>query len=80
MTDKSRAGELSDSDLISMANGISKTLSFYNSMNILNFNAVIIFGPLRRHLPEYSVNVRLVARTGISNLSFTDSWALPYLL
>lgn len=77
---KSKPDELSDDSLISMANGISKTLSFYNSMKILSFNAVVIFGPLKHHLPEYSVNVRIVARAGISSLSFTDSWALPYLL
>ncbi len=65
---------------MSIADGISRILNFYNSLNILSFNAVIIFGPLRGYLPEYSINIMLVARTGISNLSFTESWALPYLL
>lgn len=77
---KSRPNELSDEDLISIADGISKILNFYHSMNVLSYNAAIIFGPLRCHLPEYSINIRIIARMGISNLNFTDSWTLPYLL
>ncbi len=77
---KSTVSELSDDDLISISDGLSRILSFYHSMGVLSFNAAILFGPLKTKLHEYSINIRVTARMGVSHLSFTDAWALPYML
>jgi hypothetical protein len=32
------------------------------------------------HLDYFDVNLRIISRPGVQALSFTDAWALPYLL
>jgi len=72
--------ELDDKHILAIADGMSKILLFYENMGVSSFNAAIIPGPLRSKLDYYHINIRVIARPGISRLSFTDSWCLPYLL
>ena len=37
-------------------------------------------GPMNKHPDYFDVNLRVMSRPGIQALSFTDAWALPYLL
>jgi hypothetical protein len=32
------------------------------------------------HLDYFDINLRVMARPGLQNISFTDAWALPYFL
>ena len=46
----------------------------------MSFNIILLSGPLDEHLDYYDVNLRMVSRPGIQQFTFTDSWAVPYLL
>lgn len=41
---------------------------------------MLLSGPIDEYLDFYDVNLRIVSRPGIQQFSFTDSWAVPYLL
>jgi galactose-1-phosphate uridylyltransferase len=77
---KSSFKELSDAEWLGIAEGISRGLGFYHSQGYVSFNIVLLSGPLNGHLDYYDVNLRIVSRPGIQQFSFTDSWAVPYLL
>lgn len=72
--------ELGDSEWKGLAEGISKILRFYHSEGYVSFNIVLLSGPMNEHLDYFDVNLRMISRPGIHALSFTDAWALPYLL
>jgi len=46
----------------------------------VSFNITLLSGPMDEQLEYFNVNLRMISRTGIQALSFTDAWALPYLL
>ena len=77
---KSSFKELGDAEWSGLAEGISRVLGFYHSQGYVSFNIVLLSGPLDEHLDYFDVNLRIVSRPGIQQFSFTDSWAVPYLL
>jgi UDPglucose--hexose-1-phosphate uridylyltransferase len=77
---KSNLLELTDREWLGMAEGLSKILQFYHRQGYISFNAIIVSGPMNKHLDYFDVNLRVMSRPGIQALSFTDAWALPYLL
>jgi len=77
---KSSLLELSDKEWLGIAEGLSKILSFYSKDGYISFNAIIVSGPMDKHLDYFDVNLRVIGRPGIQRLGFTDAWALPYLL
>jgi len=77
---KSNLLELSDGEWLGLADGLSKILRFYHDEGYASFNAILVSGPLDEHLDYFDVNLRVISRPGVQNLSFTDAWALPYLL
>lgn len=72
--------ELSDNEWLGLAEGLSKILQFYHKQGYISFNVIIVSGPMNEHLDCFDVNLRVISRPGIQALSFTDAWALPYLL
>jgi len=78
--DKSNLLELSNREWLGLADGLSKILRFYHKEGYVSFNAILISGPTDEHLDYFDVNLRVISRPGIQALSFTDAWALPYLL
>lgn len=77
---KSNLLELNDKEWFGLAEGISKILRFYHEEGFVSFNIILISGPMNEHLKHFDVNLKMICRPGIQMLSFTDSWALPYLL
>lgn len=77
---KSNLLELSDREWLGLAEGLTKILQFYHKEGYISFNAIIVSGPMNEHLDCFDVNLRVMSRPGIQALSFTDAWALPYLL
>jgi UDPglucose--hexose-1-phosphate uridylyltransferase len=77
---KSNLKELSNSEWVGLAEGISKILKFYHSQGYMSFNIIIVSGPLDEHLNYFDVNLRIMSRPGIQQFCFTDAWAVPYLL
>jgi len=77
---KSNLLELSDREWLGLAEGISKILQFYHKEGYMSFNIILVSGPTDEHLDYFDVNLRMISRPGIQALSFTDAWALPYLL
>ena len=78
--DRSNFLELSDGEWMGLAEGMSKILRFYHREGYVSFNVVLLSGPMAEHLDYFDVNLRMISRPGIQALSFTDAWALPYLL
>lgn len=72
--------ELNDSDWSGVAEGISRILRFYRNEGYSSFNIIITSGPIDEHLNYFDVNLRIISRPGVRPESFTDAWALPYLL
>jgi galactose-1-phosphate uridylyltransferase len=77
---KSNLLELTDDEWLGLAEGLSKILQFYHKEGYVSFNIILVSGPIDEHLEYFDVNLRIINRTGIQGLSFTDAWALPYLL
>ena len=77
---KSNLLELNDKEWSGLAEGISKMLRFYHKEGYVSFNVILLSGPMNEHLDYFDVNLRMISRPGIQALSFTDAWALPYLL
>jgi len=77
---KSNLLELTDENLLGLAEGMSKILQFYHKEGYVSFNAIVLSGLTDAHLDYFDVNLRIISRPGIQASSFTDSWALPYLL
>jgi galactose-1-phosphate uridylyltransferase len=77
---KSHLLELNNDDWSGLAEGISKILRFYDEEMYSSFNIVLMSGPLDRHLNYFDVNLRIISRPGMQAMSFTDAWAVPYLL
>lgn len=77
---KSNFLELEDEEWLGLAEGLTKILSFYDNEGYVSFNFILMSGPLYKHLDYFNVNLRIISRPGIQALSFTDAWALPYLL
>jgi len=77
---KSNLLELVDKEWLALAEGISKILQFYHKEGYVSFNIILASGPVNRHLDYFDVNLRMISRPGIQASSFTDAWALPYLL
>ena len=77
---KSNLLELNDKEWLGLAEGISKVLQFYSKEGYVSFNIVLASGPMNEHLDYFDVNLRMISRPGIQASSFTDAWALPYLL
>ncbi|MGQ9514259.1 MAG: hypothetical protein ACUVTL_04330 [Thermoproteota archaeon] len=65
---------------LGIAEGISTILNFYHSQGYTSFNIVLLSGPTSEHLDFFRVNLMMISRPGIQPSSFTDAWALPYLL
>ncbi|MEM3627098.1 MAG: hypothetical protein QXZ25_03630 [Candidatus Bathyarchaeia archaeon] len=78
--DKSNLLELNDEELLELADGISKILRFYHEEGYVSFNIILMSGPINEHLKYFDVNLRIMSRPGVQASSFTDAWALPYLL
>jgi UDPglucose--hexose-1-phosphate uridylyltransferase len=72
--------ELSGEEWFELAEGISKVLRFYQEEGYSSFNVVLMSAPLNEHLDYFDVNLRIISRPGVQGSSFTDAWALPYLL
>ena len=72
--------ELSASEWLGLAEGISKILKFYDIQGYVSFNIILLSGPLNEHLDYFDVNLRIMSRPGIQPFCFTDAWALPYFL
>ena len=72
--------ELNDKEWLGLAEGISTILQFYGNEGYVSFNIVLASGPMDQHLGYFDVNLRMISRPGIQASSFTDAWALPYLL
>jgi len=77
---KSNLLELTDEECLGLAEGMARILQFYHKEGYVSFNAIILSGPTDEHLDYFDVNLRMISRPGIQASSFTDSWALPYLL
>lgn len=77
---KSNLLELSSEEWLGLAEGISKVLGFYQKEGYSSFNIVVMSAPLNEHLDYFDVNLRIISRPGVQVASFTDAWALPYLL
>lgn len=77
---KSNLLELNDKEWLGLAEGMSRILQFYHKEGYLSFNVILASGPMNEHLDYFDVNLRMISRPGIQALSFTDAWALPYLL
>jgi len=77
---KSNLLELNNDEWLGLAEGISRILQFYSERGYTSFNAILLSGPLGEHLGYFRVNLRIMSRPGIQALSFTDAWAVPYLL
>jgi UDPglucose--hexose-1-phosphate uridylyltransferase len=77
---KSNLLELNDTDWHRLAEGTSKILQFYHKEGYVSFNIILMSGPMNEHLQYFDVNLRMISRPGMQALSFTDAWALPYLL
>jgi galactose-1-phosphate uridylyltransferase len=77
---KSNLLELSNKEWRGLADGLSKILVFYHREGYVSFNAILVSGPLDEHLDYFDVNMRVISRPGVQASSFTDAWALPYLL
>jgi UDPglucose--hexose-1-phosphate uridylyltransferase len=77
---KSHLLELDNDDWSGLAEGISLILRFYGEQNYSSFNIIIMSGQTSEHLDYFDVNLRMISRPGVRAESFTDAWALPYLL
>ena len=77
---KSHLLELDEKEWLGLADGLSKILRFYHEQGYASFNIIVVSGPMNEHLDYFDVNFRIISRPGIQALSFTDAWALPYLL
>ncbi len=77
---KSHLLELDKDDWSGLAEGISLILRFYGEQGYSSFNIIIMSGPTSEHLDHFDVNLRMISRPGVRAESFTDAWALPYLL
>jgi galactose-1-phosphate uridylyltransferase len=77
---KSHLLELDNDDWSGLAEGISSILRFYGEQGYSSFNIIIMSGPINKHLDYFDVNLRMISRPGVRAESFTDAWALPYLL
>jgi len=77
---KSNLLELNNKEWLGLAEGISKILRFYHKEGYVSFNIILVSGPMNEHLDYFDVNLRMISRPGIQASSFTDAWALPYLL
>lgn len=72
--------ELEDKEWIGLAEGTARILKFYQKEEYSSFNIILISGPMDNHLDFFNVNLRIISRPGIQSSSFTDAWAVPYLL
>jgi len=77
---KSSLDQLSDGDLQSLAEGLTRVLRFYHEMGIRCFNAAIYSGPLGERLDYFDIGLRVVSRYGYKPRFVSDVWALQYLL
>ncbi len=77
---KSNLLELSGEHWLGLAEGLSKILQFYHGEGYASFNAILVSGPMNKHLDYFDVNLKVISRPGIQSHCFTDAWALPYLL
>lgn len=77
---KSNILELEDKDWQGLAEGMAKILNFYHNEGYVSFNAILLSGPLDKHLSYFDLNLRIISRSGVRAYNFTDAWALPYLL
>lgn len=77
---KSNFLKLNDKEWRGIAEGISRILRFYDKMGYVSFNIILISGDMNKDLDYFDVTLRIISRPGIQTLSFTDAWALPYLL
>lgn len=80
LLNKSSPFELENRDLINISDGFCRILTYYDSLGITSYNAFILFGPFKEKTSYYSLNIRIMARSGITHINFTDAWALPYFL
>jgi galactose-1-phosphate uridylyltransferase len=77
---KSNLLDLSGEEWFGLAEGVSRVLRFYQREGYSSFNIILASGPLDEHLDYFDVNLRIISRPGVQASSFTDAWALPYLL
>lgn len=78
--DRSHLLELNNEDWSALAEGIARILQFYDKESYSSFNIILMSGLVERHLDFFDVNLRMISRPGVQAISFTDAWALPYLL
>jgi UDPglucose--hexose-1-phosphate uridylyltransferase len=72
--------ELTNKEWLGLAEGVSTILQFYHKQGYISFNIIFMSGPLNEHLNYFDVSLRIISRPGVQASSFTDAWALPYLL
>jgi len=77
---KSNLLELTDKEWMGLSEGLSTILRFYHEQGYISFNTILLSAPLGEHIDYFDVNLRIISRPGIQAASFTDAWALPYLL
>jgi galactose-1-phosphate uridylyltransferase len=65
--------ELTHENWTGLAQGISRTLKFYDTQGYTSFNIILVSGPLDKHLDYFDVNLRIMSRPGIQTMSFTDA-------
>lgn len=72
--DKSNFLELDETDLRSLAEGLSRILKVYADKNILSFNFGLFSGPLGEKLDWFSVGLRVTSRRGVQANYVNDVW------
>jgi galactose-1-phosphate uridylyltransferase len=72
--------DLTEDDIASISEGLSRTLQYYKTNNIWSFNIAVYSGPLVVGSKHFAVNLRIVARYGFRAKWVNDRWALPFLL
>ena len=77
---KSNFLQLNDKEWWGIAEGIARMLRFYDKRGYVSFNIILMSGDMNEDREDFDVTLRMISRPGIQALSFTDAWALPYLL
>ncbi len=77
---KSNFLQLSRADTISLGEGLSKILSFYEEDGFSTFNFAIYSGPLDEEAEWFWINVRIISRSNVYENYRTDDYFLQKLL
>lgn len=80
LPEKKNLLDLTEDDVLSLADGLSRILRYYKDNGAWSFNVAIYSGPLGAKSEHFSVNLKIVARYGFRSKWVNDRWALPFLL